>query len=221
MVTFSTSGTPRVGVMLDEDKIGDLYLLSEWLSHSRLNVFSSMLDFISSGGDGLQRARDLVDRLQKGGNAYSKAIHDANMCKILAPIPRPGKIIHTTGNFVEHQKELTNVGYSGDLVHPWVSFLKRPDAVIGTNEGIIYPKVTKLLDYEIEVATIIGRRCKYVSKEDALNYVAGFTIFNDVSARDIQMEEHKHGQVNVGKNLDTFAPMGPCMTTRDMSTQEI
>lgn len=209
----------RLGVLLfDENSLVDLLELSRNREPTESVIFGNMTEFLASGDKGFTIAKSLISNVdaRDSQDADEKSwMVKRESCKILAPVPRPGKIIHTTGNFVEHQKEISSVGYSGDLVHPWVSFLKRHDAVIGTDEGVMYPKITHQLDYEIEVATIIGRRCKYVSKQEALNYVAGYTIFNDISARDIQMEEHKHGAVNMGKNLDTFAPMGPCMVTTD------
>ena len=82
---------------------------------------------------------------------------------------------------------------------------------------ILYPPRVKLLDYEVELAAVIGQRCKDVSKEDALDYVAGFSVFDDISARDIQFAEMKRGFCNLGKNFATFAPMGPYLVTPDQA----
>lgn len=223
LLTFrSGSEEPRVGLLLDGDWILDLHLVARILNDGTSEFFGSMMNFINSGEQAKLAATRIATAFRKGGTVpfdamrrEAKVVKPTAECKIMAPVHKPGKVIHTTGNFAEHQKEVANSGFSGNLVHPWVSFLKRSDAVIGTDEGVVYPRVTKQLDYEIEVAAIIGERCKYVSRGDALNYVVGYTIFNDISARDIQMEEHSHGQVNVGKNLDTFAPMGPYLVTRD------
>jgi 2-keto-4-pentenoate hydratase/2-oxohepta-3-ene-1,7-dioic acid hydratase in catechol pathway len=89
-------------------------------------------------------------------------------------------------------------------------FLKPPSALIGNNDVVILPKASKRVDYEVELAAIIKERCWKVSKEEALNYVFGFTVFNDVTARDIQAKEMKEGMPwDIAKGFNTFAPIGP------------
>jgi 2-keto-4-pentenoate hydratase/2-oxohepta-3-ene-1,7-dioic acid hydratase in catechol pathway len=131
---------------------------------------------------------------------------------VLPPIAHPSKIICMGGNFSDHLAE----GKSSLPPFP-VSFLKAPTSLVGHRAPVIYPRTVKLLDYEVELATIIGKKCKNVPKEDALQYVAGFSIFNDISARDIQFAEMKRGFCNLGKNFDTFGPIGPCLVTPDQS----
>jgi 2-keto-4-pentenoate hydratase/2-oxohepta-3-ene-1,7-dioic acid hydratase in catechol pathway len=142
------------------------------------------------------------------------AFHNLGSIALKAPVPRPGKIIHTAGNFREHAKEGAESGWEFPIPR-WISFLKSPSSVIGPMDDIVYPPYTKMLDHEIELAIIIGRRAKYVKKENAYDYIAGFTVFNDITARDIQREEMKSGLLNFGKNLDTFAPLGPCLVPKE------
>src|SRR5439155_614034 len=127
---------------------------------------------------------------------------------------RPGKIIHTAGNFREHAKEGTESGWEFPIPK-WISFLKSPSAIIGDEGKIVRPRYTKELDYEIELAIIIGKKSKHLTKEGAWKPIAGFTVFNDITARDIQREEMKSGLLNFGKNMDTFAPFGPCMVPKE------
>jgi 2-keto-4-pentenoate hydratase/2-oxohepta-3-ene-1,7-dioic acid hydratase in catechol pathway len=134
--------------------------------------------------------------------------------RVLAPLPRPGKIIHTAGNFREHANEGSESGWEFPMPH-WISFLKSPSAIIGHEEKVIHPKYTKMLDHEIELAIVIGKKSKLLTKEQAWDAIAGFTIFNDITARDIQREEMKSGLLNFGKNMDTFALFGPCFVPRD------
>jgi 2-keto-4-pentenoate hydratase/2-oxohepta-3-ene-1,7-dioic acid hydratase in catechol pathway len=96
-----------------------------------------------------------------------------------------------------------------------VAFLKAPSALIGPDELVPYPKSTKELDYEIELAIVIGKKGKDIPKEEAFEYIAGYTIFNDLSARDIQVREMEKRLLLLGKNLDALAPMGPYLVTRD------
>jgi 2-keto-4-pentenoate hydratase/2-oxohepta-3-ene-1,7-dioic acid hydratase in catechol pathway len=132
--------------------------------------------------------------------------------KVLPPIARPTKIICMGGNFSDHLAE----GATSLPPFP-ISFLKAPTSLVGHRAPVIYPKKVKLLDYEVELATIIGKKCKDVAREDALQYVAGFSVFNDISARDIQFAEMKRGFCNLGKNFDTFGPMGPSLVTPDQA----
>jgi 2-keto-4-pentenoate hydratase/2-oxohepta-3-ene-1,7-dioic acid hydratase in catechol pathway len=134
--------------------------------------------------------------------------------KVLAPVPRPGKIIHTAGNFREHAREGTASGWKFQIP-PWISFLKSTSAIIGHEDDIVCPRITLKLDHEIELAIIIGKAGRYIPAEKAWEHIAGFTVFNDVTARDLQHREMRSGLLNLGKNLDSFAPFGPAMTLRD------
>src|SRR6058998_4130713 len=131
---------------------------------------------------------------------------------VLPPIARPTKIICMVGNFSDHLAE----GSSSLPSFP-VSFLKAPTSLVGHRAPVIYPRRVKLLDYEVELATVIGKECKDVPRKDALDYVAGFSVFNDISARDIQFAEMKRGFCNLGKNFASFAPMGPFLVTPDQA----
>src|SRR6266480_2649190 len=98
-----------------------------------------------------------------------------------------------------------------------ISFLKSPTSLVGHRAPVFYPRRVKLLDYEVELAAVIGKRCKDISKKNALDHVAGFSVFNDISARDIQFAEMKRGFCNLGKNFASFAPMGPFLVTPDQA----
>jgi acylpyruvate hydrolase len=182
----------------------------------------SMVNLLRGGEPSLQAARkaseyviNVAGKDQKlTGPRGETMIFDLSTVKFRAPVPRPGKIIHTAGNFREHAKEGSSASWEFPIPE-WISFLKCPSSIVGTNEPIIYPKLTNKLDHEIEIATIIGKGGRYIPEEKAWDHIAGFTIFNDITARDIQRDEMKNGLLNLGKNLDTFAPMGPCMTLRD------
>src|SRR5207302_9583614 len=130
----------------------------------------------------------------------------------LPPISRPTKIICMGGNFSNHLQE----GSTSLPPFP-ISFLKSPTSLVGHRAPIFYPRRVKLLDYEVELAAVIGVRCKDVSRKSALNHIAGFSVFNDISARDIQFAEMKRGFCNLGKNFASFAPMGPFLVTPDQA----
>lgn len=133
---------------------------------------------------------------------------------ILAPIPKPRKNIIGIGlNFTEHVAESARtLDTSNELPQKPVIFSKPPTTVTATNTNILLnPKLTQQLDWEVELAVVIGKKGKYVAKENALDYVFGYTVINDISARDCR----RAGQWIVSKGQDTFAPMGPILVTKD------
>jgi 2-keto-4-pentenoate hydratase/2-oxohepta-3-ene-1,7-dioic acid hydratase in catechol pathway len=131
-----------------------------------------------------------------------------------API-LPKKFFHTAGNFREHHEESKNVNWSHPVL-PWIVFFQNVDAIIGPDDAIIYPEaLTKELDYELELAVVIGKAGKFFSPEEAADYIAGYLIFNDITARDIQREEMKSGVFCLSKSIDTFVPIGPWIVTPD------
>jgi 2-keto-4-pentenoate hydratase/2-oxohepta-3-ene-1,7-dioic acid hydratase in catechol pathway len=127
----------------------------------------------------------------------------------------PKKFFHTAGNFREHHEESTRVNWSHPVL-PWIVFFQNVDAIIGPEEAIVYPEgLTSEMDYELELAAVIGKPGKFFSPEEAEEYIAGYLIFNDITARDIQREEMKSGVFSLSKGIDTFCPIGPWIVTPD------
>lgn len=124
--------------------------------------------------------------------------------RLLAPVT-PSKIACVGRNYAEHAAELGN-----DVPPEPLIFLKPPSSVIGPGEEVVYPAISERVDHEGELAVVIGRRCRNASEQDALSYVFGYTVANDVTARDLQK---KDGQWTRGKGFDTFAPVGPWIDT--------
>ncbi|HEY2601608.1 MAG TPA: fumarylacetoacetate hydrolase family protein [Thermoleophilaceae bacterium] len=134
--------------------------------------------------------------------------------KLRAPIV-PRKFFHTAGNFQEHHEESERVNWSHPVL-PWIVFFQNVDAIIGPDESVIYPEaLTNELDYELELAVVIGKAGKFFSPEEAEDYIAGYVIFNDLTARDVQREEMKAGVFSFCKGIDTFCPLGPWIVTAD------
>jgi len=130
---------------------------------------------------------------------------------ILNPLPNPSKIICLTFNYPKHAKEQNYESTKDPVI-----FIKPRTTLCGTGSEIKCPNFVKQLDYEIELAVIIGKTCKNIDEISAKNYVFGYMVFNDVSARDIQMQDK---QFTRGKSFDTFAPCGPWITTVDEITE--
>lgn len=130
---------------------------------------------------------------------------------LLAPIPRPRRNIFCVGrNYHAHAKELSGTVFKANAADPaaWpIVFTKVPESVVGPMDHVFLPVgVSSQIDYEAELAVIIGKTGKNISRDDALSHVYGYTIVNDVTARDVQM---RHQQWDLGKSFDTFCPMGP------------
>ncbi len=150
--------------------------------------------------------------------------HELSDVTFLPPIPRCGKIISVGANYEGHLAEVEGEGK--DVLLPQygaklreanypVAFSKFPSTMVGHNQPIIHPRWTTQLDYEAEFSVVIGKRCKNVPAERYLDVIAGYTIVNDISMRDIGVMEQERRLLLMGKNLDTTAPMGPYLVTKD------
>jgi 2-keto-4-pentenoate hydratase/2-oxohepta-3-ene-1,7-dioic acid hydratase in catechol pathway len=134
--------------------------------------------------------------------------------RLRAPIV-PKKFFHTAGNFREHEEESKQVGWSHRIA-PWIMFFQNVDAIVGPDEPVVYPEhLTDELDYELELAVVIGKAGKWFGPEEAMEHVGGYVIFNDITARDIQRREMESGVFSFCKAIDTFSPLGPWIVTPD------
>jgi 2-keto-4-pentenoate hydratase/2-oxohepta-3-ene-1,7-dioic acid hydratase in catechol pathway len=134
--------------------------------------------------------------------------------RLRAPI-RPKKLFHTAGNFREHEEESRNVDWSHQIA-PWINFFQNVDAIVGPDEPVVYPEhLTEELDYELELAVVLAKAGKWFTPEEASDYVGGYLIFNDITARDIQRGEMRSGVFSFCKAIDTFCPLGPWIVTPD------
>ncbi|MFQ5695660.1 MAG: fumarylacetoacetate hydrolase family protein, partial [Terriglobia bacterium] len=134
--------------------------------------------------------------------------------KLKAPI-KPVKFFHTAGNFREHHEEATKAGFSHPVL-PWIVFFQNVDAIIGHEEPVVYPRhLTEELDYELELAVVVKKAGWHFTPEQARDYIGGYVIFNDVTARDIQRREMKSGVFSLCKGIETFCPLGPWIVTAD------
>ena len=199
------TGENRVGAMVDSSHFVEVPV------GKGLN--EPLVEFLrdSKAEDKVSKAVDAGVKVLKSSKNNGE-LFEVDKANILPPVGRPSKIICMGGNFAEHLAE----GKRDPPPFP-ISFLKAPTSLTGHRTSVCHPRKVKLLDYEVELATVIGRRCKDVAREDALDYVAGFSIFNDISARDIQFAEMKRGFCNLGKSFDTFGPMGPLLVTPDQA----
>ncbi len=142
-------------------------------------------------------------------------LHARSSVTLLAPIPRPGKVVAIGANYRAHIQEGRDTGAITELPSYPPAFLKMSTAVVGSDQPIVYPGFGHELDYEVELSMVVGRNCRDVPAEDWLDCVAGFTIVNDLSMRDVILQEKASGIVFAGKNFESACPMGPFLVTRD------
>ncbi|MFM1869557.1 MAG: hypothetical protein RLY99_301, partial [Pseudomonadota bacterium] len=171
--------------------------------------------------DSQRGALSIIEMMAEGKAlpAMGQAVALTEVC-LRAPIPKPRRNIFCVGkNYLDHVKEIKDSklgeaqGAMANLPKHPVVFSKVPEAVIGTRVGIdSHPTATQEMDYEAELAVVIAKKGKAINQADAMQYVWGYTIVNDVSARDVQA---KHVQFHIGKSFDTFCPMGPWLVSAD------
>lgn len=163
----------------------------------------SMIECIAKGDVFVEEARELL-----AWASNDELFLPLESVKLLAPIPRPHKNIFCVGkNYADHAIEM---GSKDDIPEHVMVFTKAPTTVIGHQESILnHSELTEQLDYEGELAIIIGKKGRAIKQEEALDYIFGYTIINDITARDIQA---RHKQFFIGKSLDTTCPMGPWIT---------
>lgn len=177
--------------------------------------YSDTLSLIRDGERGLEAA-----------SAAAEGADPVTVDRILAPLTNPGKIFGSGVNYASHGDEEPGFVFPDEVV--W-DFIKLASAIVGPGDAIVIPPTDDVIvrrpdgpamfsehgfavDYEVELGVVLGKRAKNVPREDALEHVFGYTVFNDVGARSIQFH---NGQRDLGKNFDTFCPMGPCIVTRD------
>ncbi len=216
------------GALAAEDQIVDLNLAcaaqhaSEGPAAHRIAgalVPPDMRKLFEGGDASLDAARAALRfGLERGdslrGPSGEPVIFRRNDVKLKAPII-PRKFFHTAGNFREHHEEATKAGFSHPVL-PWIVFFQNIDAIIGPDEPVVYPShLTQELDYELELAVVTKKAGKHFTAEQAGDYIGGYVIFNDITARDIQRNEMKSGVFSFCKGIDTFCPLGPWIVTAD------
>jgi 2-keto-4-pentenoate hydratase/2-oxohepta-3-ene-1,7-dioic acid hydratase in catechol pathway len=191
LARFHHGSSSRLGVVVD-DQVNDL-------ATSAPDLPTEPLGFLAAGTEALDTARRATES--------SPAWLPLADVRLLAPIPRPGKFVAVALNYRDHLEE---TGMEPPTFPTF--FTKQSTCVVGPGDDVEVPRVSDLVDYEGELAVVIGTRCRHVPAADALSVVAGYTIVNDVTVRDWQM---KAPTMMIGKSFDTHGPMGPWIVTAD------
>jgi len=231
LVTFQARpASSRIGALTADGRVADLtaafaLFLRDMEKESAFDCLAEPrvppdMQMLFAGGDkGLGAARAALDYVlaqgeQVRGPSGEPIFYGRQEVRLKAPI-QPRKFFHTAGNFREHHEEAQKSGFSHPVL-PWIVFFQNVDAIIGPDEPVVYPEhLTQELDYELELAVVLKKSGKYFSAEEARDYIGGYVIFNDITARDIQRQEMKSGVFSFCKAIDTFCPLGPCIVTAD------
>jgi 2-keto-4-pentenoate hydratase/2-oxohepta-3-ene-1,7-dioic acid hydratase in catechol pathway len=208
LVTYEVAGQQKLGILQP-----GVVIELEVLGHKTNQEFpKTMLDLIDAGPEMVAQIAATIKNASE--NVVASSSVPLEEVTLLAPIPKPRKNIIGIGlNYTEHVAESARtLDTTGKLPQKPIIFSKPPTTVTATNTPIIKnTKLTSQLDWEVELAVVIGKKGKYVPREEAMDYVFGYTVINDISARDCRRE----GQWIVSKGQDTFAPMGPALVTAD------
>lgn len=231
LVTFEDrSRRSRIGALTSDGQIVDLnaaYALylrdvekeAAFAHLADTRVPPVMRSLFEGGDESLAAARTAFQYAQKQGQkalgpSGESVFYQPGDVTLRAPI-KPRKFFHTAGNFREHHQEAEKAGFSHPVL-PWIVFFQNVDAIIGHEEPVVYPEhLTKELDYELELAVVLKKTGKHFTAEQAQDYIGGYVIFNDITARDIQRREMKSGVFSFCKGIDTFCPLGPYIVTAD------
>lgn len=210
LVRYDRNGALRLGILDGEHLIDLLDACPTGTGPALIAAMSDMTRFIASGDSGLKAAEAALAGVRKSG-AGRTALAEA---RLKAPID-PSLIVCSGENYWDHREEKPEVTRKDPEF-----FLKTGLGVVGPGEEIIRDeKVTKKLDYETELLVVIGKAGRHIPRERALDHVFGYSIMNDVTARDRQVTLRPDGSsvynLGPGKNFDTCAPIGPCIVTRD------
>jgi acylpyruvate hydrolase len=194
LVSFLAGERLHIGAMADESTLVDLNRMQPGLP-------SDMAAFLALGHPAIDQARQVLS------SAKPEDLLAMSDVTLLAPVPRPEKILCVGHNYKGH----IGIGRHELPVFPDI-FIKTANTLTGHGHPILAPRLTPQVDYEAELAVVIGKRGRCIPETEAMRYVAGYAIFNDVSARDIQK---RTSQWALGKSFDTFGPLGPALVTAD------
>ncbi len=222
LVTFLLDGQERIGADVEgaAGRVVDLHrAYAAYLRDVEKNLSADplaaavlgrdMVEFLKRGEKAVDAARTALAHAEN--NPRDGCTVDRQRVRLMAPVPRPGALVSAGKNFSDHVSEMSSKKGPSNPV----AFLKLPGSVIGPEDEIPHPPEVKNFDYEVELAVVIGKPCVDVSVDEALDYVAGYSAFNDISARDVIRVENKTGIHLMGKSFPGFAPMGPYLVTAD------
>ncbi|MFN3652917.1 MAG: fumarylacetoacetate hydrolase family protein [Armatimonadota bacterium] len=211
ILSFTIDGQVRLGVLMSAERVLDV-----------TNVYPTALALLEAGEIAMSVVLSALERAERG-EALAGPIRPLAEVRLKAPVPQARKLLALAGNYQEHVKEGGRQVFPKEETYPYF-FLKPPStSLIGSGEAIRYPQLARKLDYEGELTVVIGKRGRDIPENEAYRYVAGYTILNDISERALPSKEPPRAERErdrffdwlVGKWLDTGAPCGPWLVTKD------
>lgn len=231
LVTYEAQpNNRRTGARLGDDRVVDLnyayarYCRDETKEQAPYRaanhrVPTNMRELFDGGDKSLDAARQALEYVEERGSDLhgpngEKLVYARDEIDLKAPII-PKKFFHTAGNFREHHEEAEEADFSHP-VRPWIVFFQNTDAIIGPEDPVIYPEeMTQELDYELELSVVLKKTGEFFDAEEAEDYIGGYLVFNDITARDIQEREMESGVFSLCKGIKSFCPIGPHIVTPD------
>ena len=207
--SFSHRDCARFGLVLPDDSIVDLPQAVQSLLGKPDSLVGSpdLKSWLSQGAVAMESAQEILRLLEGGAEVDSGAVYEKDQVRLLAPIPNPGKIIAIGLNYRDHAEEQNVPLPKSPLI-----FAKFPSSLIGPDDEIRLPEISQKVDPEAELCVVMLKKGRSFSSESARDAIAGYTVGNDVSARDLQFSDRQWVR---GKSCDTFAPCGPFLVTED------
>lgn len=211
LLTFTADGKSRLGVLLSGERVMEL-----------TNVYPTALALLEGGEFAMTSLLSAVERAE-AGESLTGTVRLLHEVKLLPPVPQARKLLAVAQNYTAHIQEVGRPTYAKEETYPYFFLKPASTALIGSGEAVPYPELTRKLDYEGELALVIGKRGRDIPAEQAYRYIAGYTIINDISERGlaskeppkVEREQNRFFDWLVGKWFDGGAPCGPWLVTRD------
>lgn len=222
LASFERDGKCRFGAVLSGERVLDLEAAASGADPQERAALGNALAFLEAGG-ALRTLAAEMSGCAEAGSCPAEALLSLRQVRLLPPVPQARKLFALAGNYMEHVREGGRPTYKKEETYPYF-FMKPPSTgLVGSGEPVRYGSQTRKLDYEGELAVVVGRRGKQIPVAEALHYVAGYTILNDISERGLASKDPPRAERDwdrffdwlVGKWFDTGAPCGPWLVTAD------
>ena len=217
LVTFEKDGKEKIGALTGEEVV-DLSNMASLSGVTFDRVPSSVISFFETG----ERAAEAAEKAVKCARRTGIGVYKMDDLKLRAPIPRPGKLLCLATNYEEHAREGGGTVPPKEQTTPRVFMKPASNTVIGHRDAIVIPRNANWIDWECELAVVMGQTGKFIQAEEAYDYVGGYTVVNDISERSLEVGKERQPREGDqwfdwlnGKWFDTAAPMGPCLTLKD------
>lgn len=222
LASFEWHGQPRLGAVLEGERILDFHAAAVGAEPSEIEALGDCLAFLE-GGEPLMRMGREMAACAATGSCPREELLPLSSVRLRPPVPGARKLLALAGNYPQHIREGGRPTFPKEETYPYFFLKPASTTLVGTGDAVRYPRIGRKIDYEGELAVVIGERCRDVPAERAYEFIAGYTILNDISERGFAAKEGARAERDwdrffdwlVGKWFDTAAPCGPWLVTRD------